>query len=82
MKKEFVISIDLGGTKILSALINEKKEIVKRVKVPTDSNKGADFIVECILIAFIILITFLYLFLLYTQSSISIIIFCIFFHLY
>lgn len=48
MKKEFVITIDLGGTKILSALINEKKEIVKRVKVPTDSKKGADFIVECI----------------------------------
>ncbi len=48
MKKEFVITIDLGGTKILSALINEKKEIVKRVKIPTDSKKGADFLVECI----------------------------------
>ena len=48
MKKEFVITIDLGGTKILSALINEKKEIISRVKVPTDAKKGADFIVECI----------------------------------
>lgn len=48
MKKEFVITIDLGGTKILSALINRKKEIVDRVKIPTDSNKGPEFIVECI----------------------------------
>lgn len=48
MKKEFVITVDLGGTKILSALINKKKEIVDRVKIPTDSNKGVDFIVKCI----------------------------------
>ncbi len=48
MKKDFVITIDLGGTKILSALINKNKEIVDRVKVPTDANKGPKFIVECI----------------------------------
>ena len=48
MKKEFVITVDLGGTKILSALINNKNEIVDRIKVPTDSKKGADYLVECI----------------------------------
>jgi glucokinase len=45
---EYIITIDLGGTKILSALLNKKNEIVGRVKQPTDSTKGADFIVECI----------------------------------
>ena len=48
MKKEFVITIDLGGTKILSAMLNKKKEIIERVKMPTDSNKGPEYIVECI----------------------------------
>lgn len=48
MKKEYVITIDLGGTKILSALLNKKQKIVERVKVPTDSKKGADFLVESI----------------------------------
>lgn len=48
MSKEYVITVDLGGTKILSALLNKKKEIVERVKVPTDAKKGADFIVDCI----------------------------------
>jgi glucokinase len=48
LKKEFVITIDLGGTKILTALINKKKQIVDRVKMPTDANKGPKFIVECI----------------------------------
>jgi len=47
-KTEYIITIDLGGTKILSALLNYKNEIVKKVKQPTDSTKGADFIVECI----------------------------------
>ena len=48
MNKEYVITIDLGGTKILSALIDDKKQIVDKVKLATDANKGADFLVECI----------------------------------
>lgn len=48
MKKEYVITIDLGGTKILSALLNKKNEIIQRVKVPTDSRKGADYLVGSI----------------------------------
>ena len=48
MNKQYVITIDLGGTKILTALINKNKTIVDKIKVPTDSNKGANYIVECI----------------------------------
>lgn len=48
MKKEFVISVDLGGTKILSALLNSKSEILNRVKVETEIEKGPEYIVESI----------------------------------
>lgn len=48
MKKEYVVAIDVGGTKILTALINDNKKIVDRIKQATDSTKGAEFIVECI----------------------------------
>jgi len=44
--KEFIISIDLGGTKILSALINEKKEIISREKVATKFKKGPQQLVK------------------------------------
>ncbi len=47
-KAEYIITIDLGGTKILSALLNSKNEIIGKVKQPTDATKGANFIVECI----------------------------------
>lgn len=59
MKQEFIISIDLGGTKILSALLNceskvhqnlvEKNEILSRLKIPTDIKKGTDGIVNSVL---------------------------------
>lgn len=48
MKKEFIISVDLGGTKILSALLNSKSEILNRVKVETEIDKGAEYIVDSI----------------------------------
>lgn len=47
-KNNYIITIDLGGTKILSALLNDKNEIVERVKQPTDATKGAGFIIESI----------------------------------
>lgn len=47
-KPEHIITIDLGGTKILSALLNNKNEIVGKIKQPTDSTRGPEFIVECI----------------------------------
>jgi glucokinase len=48
LEKKFIISVDLGGTKILSALLSESNEIVDRYKLATDASKGPDFIVECI----------------------------------
>lgn len=41
-----IITVDLGGTKILSALINNKNEIIERVKTPTVIANGADAIVK------------------------------------
>ncbi len=46
--KNYIITIDLGGTKILSALLNKNKEIIGMVKQPTDATKGAEYIVESI----------------------------------
>jgi len=48
MQQKFIISIDLGGTKILSALINSKNEIISRHKIATDVAKGKEGIVESI----------------------------------
>ena len=48
VKKEFIISVDLGGTKILSALLNSKSEILNRVKVETEIDKGSEYIVDSI----------------------------------
>lgn len=47
-KNEYIITIDLGGTKILSALLNNNNEIVGKIKQPTDSTRGPEFIVKCI----------------------------------
>lgn len=48
MAASYIISVDLGGTKILSALINNNNEIVARVKVATETGKGGDEIVRAI----------------------------------
>ena len=48
MTPQFIISIDLGGTKILSALINADNEIVSRVKISTNTEKGTDYLVSSI----------------------------------
>ncbi len=48
MTKDYIITVDLGGTKILSALFNKNKEIIERVKIATDIKKGPDFLVETI----------------------------------
>lgn len=42
MKKEYVITVDFGGTKILTALLNSNNEIIERVKIATDIKKKAD----------------------------------------
>ena len=48
MKGKNIISVDLGGTKILTALINSGNEIVAKVKIPTDADKGSRHIVSSI----------------------------------
>jgi glucokinase len=48
MASQFLISVDLGGTKILSALINSQNQIVSRVKIPTETEKGAEYLIKSI----------------------------------
>lgn len=39
---EYVIGVDIGGTKINAAFINEEGEIINKVKVKTNADKGKD----------------------------------------
>lgn len=48
MAAKYIISVDLGGTKILSALINSRNEIVARVKIPTNVEDGKRLLVKSI----------------------------------
>lgn len=48
LKKSFVITIDLGGTKILTALLNDDNEIIERVKISTDISKGPEYIIKSV----------------------------------
>jgi glucokinase len=49
MKAKKIITVDLGGTKILSAILNSENEIIERVKLPTNYTNGADVIVKDII---------------------------------
>lgn len=40
MVEKFIISVDMGGTKILASVLNSKKGIIARQKKPTDINGG------------------------------------------
>lgn len=48
MKKKYVITIDVGGTKILSCLVSTDHEILGRVKEVTDISQGNDHLVKTI----------------------------------
>jgi glucokinase len=48
MATRYVISVDLGGTKILAALLNTKNQIIYRVKIPTEIKKGKSYLVQSI----------------------------------
>jgi glucokinase len=41
-----VIGIDLGGTKLLGIVSDEKSRIIKSVKMPTDAHKGRDHVIN------------------------------------
>ncbi len=40
--KKYIISVDMGGTKILAAILNSKEGIIKRLKEPTVINNHPD----------------------------------------
>jgi glucokinase len=44
--KTYVVGVDLGGTKILAAVVGRKGKILSQVKRPTPPESGADEIVE------------------------------------
>lgn len=46
MKKGYYIGVDLGGTKIYTALVNEEGKVFKEKEVKTEAEKGVDKIVE------------------------------------
>ncbi|MGL5416061.1 MAG: ROK family protein [Clostridium sp.] len=46
MKKGYYIGVDLGGTKIYTALVNEEGKIFREKEVKTEAEKGVDKIVE------------------------------------
>lgn len=48
MEKKYVITVDLGGTKILSCLISTDYNILNRVKKVTDIKKGNDYLITVI----------------------------------
>lgn len=48
MEKKYVITIDVGGTKILSCLVSTEYEILGRVKEVTDISQGNDHLVNTI----------------------------------
>ena len=49
MEKTLVLSVDLGGTKILSALIDEQGKILTRDYTPTPSTGNQDIVIQEIL---------------------------------
>ncbi len=46
MASKYIVTIDLGGTNVLSALIDDISKIVDRVKIPTEISENTDSIVE------------------------------------
>ena len=43
---EYIAAIDLGGTKILTALFNKENEIIARAKTPTETGKGEESLIK------------------------------------
>ncbi|HOJ36661.1 MAG TPA: ROK family protein [Ignavibacteriales bacterium] len=47
--KEYIITIDMGGTKLLGAITNSNNQILERVKLATDTKNGIDGLVNSIM---------------------------------
>ena len=46
MQEKYIVSVDMGGTKILASVLNSKKGIIARQKKPTDINSGTKVYVK------------------------------------
>ncbi len=46
MKDQFVTGVDLGGTKIYTAVADLKGRILAEIKAPTEAGKGIDFVLN------------------------------------
>lgn len=46
MAKEYIVSVDFGGTKILAALLDPKGEIVAKTKVATEAKNGTSKLIK------------------------------------
>ena len=49
MKKKYVVGVDLGGTKIYTALVDLDGNIVKEVTVKTEAQKGDAVVLDKII---------------------------------
>lgn len=46
MKKELIIGVDLGGTNIKAGVVDLRGKVQKRIKTPTESQKGGEKVME------------------------------------
>ena len=46
MQEKYIVSVDMGGTKILASVLNSKKGIIARQKKPTNINSGTKIYVK------------------------------------
>jgi len=46
VQEKYIVSVDMGGTKILASVLNSKKGIIARQKKPTDINSGTKVYVK------------------------------------
>ncbi|HMN25652.1 MAG: ROK family protein [Ignavibacteriaceae bacterium] len=46
MQEKFIVSVDMGGTKILASVLNSKKGIIARQKKPTNTESGTKVYVK------------------------------------
>ena len=48
-KKKYVVGVDLGGTKVEACLLDRRRNLIARERVPSEANKGLDRVIENIL---------------------------------
>ena len=51
MSEQFVLGIDIGGTKVAAGLVNAAGEIVSKVRVPMDASGTAARALDCVFLA-------------------------------